>query len=250
MPRIIRPEFIASVGTLFDSHTKFFDELCIKSLMPGNCLDLNDFEEFRDVTCIPSSFKISFDDGASIEKLVLPRGVSSIGPEAFSGACIPYVVWPDACHHIPTSAFENSCLKRLDNIAHVKSMGDYVFKGSDIESFVIPERIINIPVDTFRNCKKLTSVVGLERIRRFGNQCFDSCVSLKDIPPLDSATAILAAAFYGTGIECVDLSKSACIRICNAAFADSKLKTFIPGYFPIDMCSNIFCGTPYEENNK
>lgn len=75
-------------------------------------------------------------------------------------------------------------------------------------------------------------------------------MSLKDIPQLNSASVILPAAFRGTSIECVDLSNALCFKIYNEAFADSKLKAFIPGYFPIDIDSDVFVRTPYGESNK
>ena len=58
------------------------------------------------------------------------------------------------------------------------AFGDFVYKGSDIESIIIPDSVVEIASSAFKNCKNLKAVRIGSGIRAIGMWAFKGCVSL------------------------------------------------------------------------
>lgn len=66
----------------------------------------------------------------------------------------------------------------LENVIGINS---HFFEGSDITKMEIPERVLSIGEDAFRNCRYLSSVVLPNSLMSIGPKAFMDCESLTNI---------------------------------------------------------------------
>ncbi len=97
----------------------------------------------------------------SIKSVVIEKGVTSIGNEAFYGCKnLKSITIPDSVTSIGNYAFSN-CLS-LEDItipSSVKSIGwDAFYLCANLKSITIPKSVTEIGEQAFRDCSKLTSV--------------------------------------------------------------------------------------------
>ena len=128
---------------------------------------------------------------ASIEKVVISKGVTSIGNEAFKWCeRLTNVTIPDSITSIGNSAFYDcSSLTSVTIPDSVTSIGEWAFYGcSSLTSVTIPHGVTSIGGATFWGCSSLTSVTignGITSI----NDSFSGCVSLKNFTVSESNSA-------------------------------------------------------------
>lgn len=192
MSKIInKPDFTASIVS--DAGSIYLESIIFKT---NKAVDLNDYEEFREVDKITGHMVMAYPYlNDQIEKLVLPRGVNEVGLGAFHGAKISTVVWPDACEYIPEQAFMSSTIKHICNISHVKTIGGSAFRSCCIDSIDIPDGITIIPKNCFlSSCIK--SVSGCRNVEIIEPLAFSGCCSLKSFTIPDKVTIIPRMCFY------------------------------------------------------
>ena len=128
---------------------------------------------------------------ASIEKVVISKGVTSIGNEAFKWCeRLTNVTIPDSITSIGNSAFYDcSSLTSVTIPDSVTSIGEWAFYGcSSLTSVTIPHGVTSIGGAAFWGCSSLTSVTignGVTSI----NDSFSGCVSLKNFTVSESNSA-------------------------------------------------------------
>lgn len=188
---------------------------------------------------------------SNIEKLLNIAHVTSIGKSAFKGCTLKSCCIPDGVAEIPETCF---CLAGLSDISggkNVKKLGSRAFYGClELKSFTIPTGVDSLPSECFSQCIHLREVNGLDHIKNFGRYSFYSCSDFDGAHSLDAALSIGKFAFCYSSIESIDLRRSICGYIGRCAFADSKIKNFMPGYFQCTVDDSAFDNTPLRKGVK
>ena len=150
--------------------------------------------------------------------LVIPDGVTEIGPGAFSGCTqLKSVVFPNSLNFIPASCFPSfrfgNTLRSVSIPAHA-SIGDQAFMFCQaLESVTItkggetvapPMENAHIGREAFSSCFALKRFEFPDGIRSIGDNAFLSCPLESVILP-DSVTSIGENAFSGTAIKTLKL---------------------------------------------
>jgi hypothetical protein len=96
----------------------------------------------------------------SATNVTIPKGVTSIGDEAFySLAKLKEVSIPSGVAYIGDGAFSNcTSLERVNIPRSVKYIGQYAFERCGNLEIVVPKTVETIEEDAFTGCKKVTYV--------------------------------------------------------------------------------------------
>ena len=172
---------------------------------------------------------------ASIEKVVISKGVTSIGNEAFKWCeRLTNVTIPDSITSIGNSAFYDcSSLTSVTIPDSVTSIGEWAFYGcSSLTSVTIPHGVTSIGGATFWGCSSLTSVTIGNSVTSIGEWAFSDCSSLTSVTIPDSVTSIGDCAFYGcisltsvtigNGVTSINDSFSGCVSLKNFTVSESN----------------------------
>ncbi len=81
---------------------------------------------------------------------------------------------------------------------------NYKFKNTAISSIVIPEAVISLGIDNFRDCKSLESIFFLGNETDLGQRNFEGCINLTNIYFLGDNPTIEMTSFIENFIECND----------------------------------------------
>ena len=119
--------------------------------------------------------KTLYLNGKPVTELVIPYGISEIGPGAFCGCDFTSVVIPDSITIIHESAFE--FCRSLTNV-------------------VIPNQVTQIGENAFSGCEKMTGVTIGQNVRSIGAGAFMDCTQLKHVTIPDSVTTVESKAFW------------------------------------------------------
>ena len=201
------PKYYSVGNCLIERGTGNLVLACSKSVLPSD-------------GSIKSIGQFAFGGSDSLEKIVIPEGVTVINPYAFAGcASLKSVTFPDSLTTVKWDAFANctslESVKLGDNVTEigsrvfsgcsslvditlpgrVDSFGEEIFAGCPIESIVIPDGVKTLHGGMFANCRKLKSVTlpnGIETIVGFA---FAYCSSLEKITLPRSVTKIQGEVF-------------------------------------------------------
>lgn len=112
----------------------------------------------------------TFEQNETIEEVVIPDGVISLGKKTFS-----------QCRN----------LEIVDLPDTISEIGRGCFEYTDIETITIPRDMTEIDIQVFSNCKRLKTVNwGESQIRKLGEGAFESCISLREIEIPDTVVEI------------------------------------------------------------
>ena len=156
-------------------------------------------------------------DGSSVEDLVIPDGVESIGAYAFySCSSLTSVTIPDSVTRIGKSVFFGcsnvrevavpgwTCDIPFDSVTRLvifpgtTSICDSAFSGcSGLTSVTIPDSVTSIGDEAFYNCSGLTSVTIPDSVTSIGSSAFSGCSSLASVTIGNGVTSIGSSAFSG-----------------------------------------------------
>ena len=150
-----------------------------------------------------------FKDKTAITKVNLPKSLSVIGNECFSGSGLQEIYIPSGVTSIGNSAFYGiSSLKtiKFDNACSVVTIGEEVFVGTGLKSLIMPDSVETIGRAAFKDTG-LASVLFGDRsnLKSIGAEAFlGTMIELLDLP--EGLTTINNAAFKGcTALESVVL---------------------------------------------
>ena len=168
-----------------------------------------------------------------IQKVVIGKGVTSIGSSAFYNCSnLTSVTLPEGVTSIGGAAFY-TC-KNLKDITipdSVTSIDTYTFYGCrSLTSVIIPDSVTRIGECAFSRCSSLTSVIIPNSVTYISQHAFRGCTSLTDITIPDSVTYIGNYTFSGcSSLTSITIPDSVA-NISSYAFKEcSSLKT-IRGY--------------------
>ncbi|MBR4062468.1 MAG: leucine-rich repeat domain-containing protein, partial [Clostridia bacterium] len=201
------PKYYSVGNCLIERGTGNLVLACSKSVLPSD-------------GSIKSIGQFAFGGSDSLEKIVIPEGVTVINPYAFAGcASLKSVTFPDSLTTVRWDAFANctslESVKLGDNVTEigsrvfsgcsslvditlpgrVDSFGEEIFAGCPIESIVIPDGVKTLHGGMFANCRKLKSVTLPDGIETIVGFAFAYCSSLEKITLPRSVTKIQGEVF-------------------------------------------------------
>jgi len=176
--------------------------------VPANTLGLPSFafnrcENLTEINVDPensqyfSAYGIVFNK-AQTELLIYPAG------RADSSYTIPSSVTD-----IGDGAFRGSVLETIILPDGVESIGNETFdKCSNLVSIALPDSLVSIGRFAFRDCTALASIIIPNRITSISERMFEGCTSLSSITLADSITSIGNFAFAYTAISSIIIPDS------------------------------------------
>ena len=169
---------------------------------------------------------------SSVKKVTVPDGVQSLVGSFKNCISLEEVVLPDSLSSIGYWAF--AICESLERIAipdSVISIGDYAFYYCDsLTSITIPNSVTSIGDDAFSNCGSLTSVTIGDGVTSIGDYMFYDCDSMTSVTIGDGVTSIGEWAFSGcSSLTSITIPDSV-ISIGGGAFSgcDSLTSISIP----------------------
>ncbi len=131
-----------------------------------------------------SQSKILYFNGEKISELVIPEGVTSISPAAFSGCKnLISISIPNSVTSIGYSAFSDCT--NITNVVfgnQIKSIGDDTFSGcSSLTNITISNSVTYIGNHAFSDCINITSVTLGNQVKNIKDSAFSGCSSLRSI---------------------------------------------------------------------
>ena len=147
---------------------------------------------------------------SSVKKVVIEKGVTSIGNFAFSGCrSLTSITIPDNVTSIGTYAFYDcTSLTSITIPDNVTSIGTYAFYDcTSLTSITIPDNVTSIGESAFEWCSGLSSVTIPDSVTSIGESAFERCIGLSSVTIPDSVTSIGNRAFYDcTNLTTISLS--------------------------------------------
>lgn len=116
---------------------------------------------------------------AEVKKVVVERGITSLGQNAFWG-----------CENLAEVTLPDT----------LTSIGHYAFRGNSLTSIAIPESVTEIGSGAFSECETLASVNLPGGLTEISDILFEDCTNLTSIEIPKGVTRIGESAFYGTGL--------------------------------------------------
>jgi hypothetical protein len=109
-----------------------------------------------------------------VKKVVVERGVTSLGRDAFNGCRnLAEVILPDTLTRIGECAFQGTALTNIAIPESVSEFGYQAFEGCQALSSVnLPGGLTEIPNNLFKACTNLTSIEIPEGVTRIGTGAF------------------------------------------------------------------------------
>ncbi len=212
----------------------YLDQIGIEELWDNSQAYLFEIDENGVLTGVKGEYLIDgssacvYVDGAEVTELVLPKGITAIGSEAFIRCSITSITIPNGVTSIGDLAFYNcvalttitlpdsvtsigdnafgNC-SRLTTITlpdSVTSIGSSAFYQSGLASITIPDSVTSIGDSTFYGCM-LTSIEIPNGVTSIGMEAFSRCEYLTTITLPDSVTSIGERAFVGCGLTSITI---------------------------------------------
>lgn len=147
-----------------------------------------------------------------IEELVIPNNITRIGYDCASGCHIRKVTIGNGIKEICGGAFGNSNdIEEVDFVPGVSDcvLGNGVFnegQTSQMKHIVLPEGIVSLGKDCFRNSQHLESIRLPETLKYIGDGCFYDCHALSSITIPENVEKIGKAVFSLTALKDVYLT--------------------------------------------
>ena len=135
---------------------------------------------------------------SNVKKVVIEKGVTSIGNYAFSGCLgLKSITIPDGITSIGDHAFD-SCinLRSITLPDSITSIGMWAFYNCwNVSSIIIPDGVTSIEDFTFNSCISLTSITIPNSVTNIKSSAFHNCADLTSITIPDSVTSIGESVF-------------------------------------------------------
>lgn len=139
----------------------------------------------------------AFLNNETVEQIILPKTVLSIGRMAFMFATnLNYIKIPVELNSIGRYAFAGcSSLENIDINSNISTISMNMFDQSGITSIKIPYNVKTIESQAFRNCSNLTEVSLSVSVQEIGKEAFKNCTALETVLITKSTTSIDSTAF-------------------------------------------------------
>ena len=177
----------------------------------------------------------AFSNCNFIKKVVIPEGTTTINPSAFKDyIALEELILPDSLQTLPNLALDTCPNLKKVVLPRTIAKSDYPFG-------------ISLPLEFFKNCKKLESITLPENITSIDIGTFSGCTSLKTIEIPGGVTSICEDAFLDCeSLETVILPKNLTFigedAFKNCALTSIELPASISTIYP-----GAFWGCDLEE---
>ena len=173
---------------------------------------------------------VAYPSGKKGTAYTIPKGVTSIGANAFSYCRnLIDVTIPENVTSIGGDAF-NGCsnLVSVTIPQNVTSIGSSAFENcSSLTNVTIPENVTSIEWGTFYGCKSLTGVTIPENVTVIGGHAFDGCSSLISVTIPKSVTSIGDSAFQN------------CSRLTNVAIPENVPSIAMVAFYGCNSLTSV-----------
>ncbi|EAY16126.1 surface antigen BspA-like [Trichomonas vaginalis G3] len=175
-----------------------------------NKLENVNFEEGSNLTFLEDGLFID----TNIISFRIPEKVINISGYAFSDAKLTNLTIDDKNKYLK---FENNTVLSADKSVlfficnksetyeipdYVRTLGDYLFFGSNLKSITIPESVISIGDFCFSSTK-LISIIIPKSVKKIGNAVFAACQNLTNVTFQGSLEIGIGIFFWGGNLELV-----------------------------------------------
>ena len=195
----------------------------------SGCDRLTDFVFGEEVEHIPAYLCYQL---TSLNTIVIPNSVTSIGTNAFSFCSgLKTVTIPNSVTSIGTNAFSFcSGLKTVTIPNSVTSIGTNAFSFcSGLKTVTIPNSVTSIGSGTFEGCTGLTEVTIPNSVTDIGDEAFYYCTGLKTVTIGNSVKSIGDKAFYHcSSLEHVTSKAVTPPQIWAMTFDDYGMPFYVP----------------------
>ena len=178
----------------------------------SNCTSLETVEIPASVTEFESD---AFKNCTSLTSVTIPANLVTIGNNVFDNCealasvyisdvnqwCNVSFGWSGTTNpmfYATNLYLNNQLIKNVELSSEVTYIPRYAFKGSSIESIIIPDSVTGIGASAFRNCVKLASVDFGSGVTSIGDNAFYGCSQLGNVEFPDSVTKVGQDALDGT----------------------------------------------------
>ena len=209
---------------------------------------------------VTSIANYSFNENDSIAKIVIPKGVTSIGNNAFYGCNISSLVIPQGVKSIS----ENS-LPRVENISFPKSLetigGNALQNSFKLHAVIIPPNVTNIPESCCSRCFDASPIIVPKGVSDFGTSAFSYCqtiqsfvipqgVRLTSIIIPSSVTQIGEYTFYNSsGLKLIDFTSHSSIPTLKNYNAFSGIASACKIVVPDELYDSWISATNWSNSN-
>lgn len=138
--------------------------------------------------------------GKNITKIIINKGVTSIGNRAFLGiTSLKEVEIADSVANIGEAAFANcTSLETIDIPDSVTSIGDWAFEGcSSLEFIELPKGLTKLNYALFDGCSNLRTVIIPDSVTTVDHWVFNNCTSLTNVAIPKNVTTVGSGMFSG-----------------------------------------------------
>ena len=152
-----------------------------------------------ETTALPSYFAAAAGK-RNLKVITLPKGMTSIGDNAFWGCtALTSVSLPEGMTSIESYAFSGcTALTSISLPEGLTKIEERAFAGcTALTSISLPEGLTSIEEQTFRNCAALTSISLPEKVTSIKVAAFNNCAALTSISLPEKLTSIGGGAFHG-----------------------------------------------------
>ena len=163
------------------------------------------------MTDYDDSYSTPFGRTTDIKRIIIEKGVTSIGTHAFQDCeSLMHVAISDSVTSIGEFAFQEcESLTEVEIPSSVKSIGMQAFFVCEkLQSIKIPFGVVSIEPSTFDGCRALQSVEIPSSVTSIGGEAFVRCGSLTEVTIPDSVENIESWAFgMCTGLTTVNFQR-------------------------------------------
>ena len=174
----------------------------IESSAFAGCKNLQTVQLHEGLTLIAER---AFENCAQLKSLVIPNSVNEVRHSVFYNCeklkelTVPQKLqntfafqYPPQDCHIHWVEGEHDVLKLPDGITEVTPD---IITNRNVTQIILPQSVVSIADDAFRNCGYLTNVNIPKSVKRIGNSAFADCSNLKKLFLYDAVTTIGDRAF-------------------------------------------------------
>lgn len=128
-----------------------------------------------------------------IKKIVICKGVTSVGDYAFKNACsLKSVQLPDSINYLGKYAFSNcGLLEKFDLPSTLTIINEGLFSNcTSLKSITIPDTVEIIDNYAFKDCSAFTEITIPDSVFKLGRGVFNNCTALASVELSDNITVI------------------------------------------------------------
>ena len=115
---------------------------------------------------------------SSLESIVIPEGVTSIGERAFRDCTLTSITIPESVTSIGVGAFSYCHFASIVIPDGLTNIADFAFSWCPLKSITIPDSVTSIGKYAFDGCDSLTSITIPKSVTSISDDAFSNCYAL------------------------------------------------------------------------